>query len=559
MRTPAVLALLVSLSAAAAEAPDALEDVARFAGAGAARLALSRLEELQPRVPSAPRWAEWEMLRLDLLAQLERHEALLERVAKLPRNLAQPSARRAAVLAARAAVAAGRGALARRQAARVLWQLGPAPDEAREMRLIVIESYVGEKKGDEAFRGMLRYQQDFKPLERAVATRFVRALLDLDMDKEAATWFAQLDDSGPLKLLLRFKAGLVPAETAVSQARTALARRNDASYWEVLLHAAARHNNRALEIEALEQMLNAVEPKNAAPRAAVLWQRYLAAAQDIGNQNQLLMGDDANWADFASRRLGTSPHLSRAFFAYLAQRGQTLPARLNAQLQLAFSLQQSRLELAGVRLFGDEKLFPLAALDAQARALLGGMADNHNLYALAARFWQGLDTPPGVDPDDWRLKVATVMLRAGLTDGAAAAVRRMLADRGMLPEKIAQRCLALLNEMFDAAQFRTANELLKALLPLAAGGVRRETHFALGRIATHEEEFQAAAYHFLQAALAADGKHPDRLALEARLHAALSLARAGLPEDAKSQFQWLLKNLTDPVQLEIVRRELQKL
>jgi len=51
----------------------------------------------------------------------------------------------------------------------------------------------------------------------------------------------------------------------------------------------------------------------------------------------------------------------------------------------------------------------------------------------------------------------------------------------------------------------------------------------------------------------------DALALQARLAAALNLARAGYRDDARAQFQWLLQNATDPAQRDIARRELAKL
>jgi hypothetical protein len=49
---------------------------------------------------------------------------------------------------------------------------------------------------------------------------------------------------------------------------------------------------------------------------------------------------------------------------------------------------------------------------------------------------------------------------------------------------------------------------------------------------------------------------PDAAAAEARLHAGLALARAGLHDDARLQFEWLLKNARDPAQIAVARREL---
>jgi len=44
--------------------------------------------------------------------------------------------------------------------------------------------------------------------------------------------------------------------------------------------------------------------------------------------------------------------------------------------------------------------------------------------------------------------------------------------------------------------------------------------------------------------------------VEARLLAGFSLARAGLRDDARAQFEWVLKNAGDPVQIAVARREL---
>ena len=63
---------------------------------------------------------------------------------------------------------------------------------------------------------------------------------------------------------------------------------------------------------------------------AELWKSYAAAAQDVANQNQLLVGDDAGWADFAARRGAANPIAGRALFAYLAQQSKVRADILHA-------------------------------------------------------------------------------------------------------------------------------------------------------------------------------------------------------------------------------------
>ena len=56
-----------------------------------------------------------------------------------------------------------------------------------------------------------------------------------------------------------------------------------------------------------------------------------------------------------------------------------------------------------------------------------------------------------------------------------------------------------------------------------------------------------------------DARVPDGLAVNARIAAGAHLGRAGFKDEARTQFNWLLKNIRDPEKLETVRREMQKL
>ncbi len=73
---PAILVMLgwTAAAPATAQVPDPLETTRRLAQAGAAELALSRTDDLQPKDPRAPRWAEWEALRVGLLVRLDRDD-----------------------------------------------------------------------------------------------------------------------------------------------------------------------------------------------------------------------------------------------------------------------------------------------------------------------------------------------------------------------------------------------------------------------------------------------------------------------------------------------------
>lgn len=563
MRSVVLIAMLTVLGARAQSVPDAFEITQRYADSGAAQIALARIERLQPAAPSAPRWGDWERLRCSLMYRLNRHQELATRIAALPAAAPEGVARFCLLQGARAAIATAQGAAALDFLARLIWRQQLPAEEMRQARLLVIESYLAAGKPRDAYALMLRYQQDFRPVDRDTAARFVDALLAAGMEKEAINWFSQLDDASPVKLLLRLESNLISPDAAIAQARAGLARSSGVTpYWIVLQRAAVLQKNRMLHVEALENLLQHARDNSPGRLAAIsadLWKSYVAAAQDTANADKLLLGDDVSLAEYASRRAGASPITARAFFAYLASQSKTHAMRQSAQLQLALSLQSGKLPLTAVRLFGDATRFPVAQLDAQARYLLGAMAADGDQPLAAARFWLGLDLPPTLTPADWNLRLAQTLVRAGAADSGSAALRALIAGNKTLPADVVQRTILLVQILQDTGYHKTADELYRALLLLAAPRERRDILAGLGRIAETNNDFERAADYFLEAALLLDARATDAIAVNARIAAAANLGRAGLKDDARAQFEWLQKNVKDPEKLEQIQREMRKL
>ena len=562
MRYVAGLALFITLAARAQGVPDALEITQRFADNSAPQIALARVAQLQPAAVNAPRWGDWEQLRCALLSRLGRHQELTQRLAALPPGAPEKVVRACLLHGARAALANAQGVAAREILARLIWRHDLPADEMRLARLLVVETYLAEDQPQAAYALMLRYEQDYKPVERETAARFVDALLAAGMAKEAVNWFSQLDDTSPLKLRMRLKTNLIAPDAAIAQARAALVKNNTAGYWNVLREAATLQNDRTLHVEALENVLQLAADKPAARLAAIgaeLWQAYFAAAQDVANRNQLLVGDDAGWADHAARRGAANASAGRALFAYLAQRGRDVATRHSAQRQLAISLQSARLALTAIRLFGDTKDLSVSQIDSQARFLLGSMAVDSNQSAAAAHYWRGLAAPPALGPDEWRIRLASALVHAGIAEPGADALRELIAGKKNLPVDVVQRAVATLQELQDTGFSKSATELYRALLPLAATRERREILAGLARVAESAGDFRSAAEFYLEAALLLDAAAPDIFAVNARIAGAANLGRAGFKDDARAQFNWLQKHVKDADRLEVIRREMQKL
>ena len=118
-----------------------------------------------------------------------------------------------------------------------------------------------------------------------------------------------------------------------------------------------------------------------------------------------------------------------------------------------------------------------------------------------------------------------------------------------------------LGQLVAQGQFREDLFYRLNVVPIALPALRerRDILYGIARIAEANYDFPRAADHFLEAALMMDARTPDLLAINARIFAGANLGRAGFKDDARSQFNWLLKNVKDPEKLEAIRREIQKL
>jgi len=557
MRALLAVVLFLSLPCARAQSDGSFAITEQFARAGMPQLVLDRIRQYQPSDTAAAAWAQWEALRCEALAALGRHRELTERIASFPGKVSARPLAGCLLAGMRAALALEQPDLAQAYAARLLWLMNPTANETRAARAAAIDAHLAARRGDAAFRAMLRYQQDYQPVDRALLAAWVEGLLALGMERDALNWLPQLDEASAAKLALRARTGVVAPDAAVAQARAAFAKSGDAGYARVLSEIGRQQAKPQLQIEGLEKMANAAAPSGR-QASAQLWESYLATARRLGNEQRLLTGDDTAWADYAGRRLAAEPQLSRAVFAYLAQNAQDVQARHTARLQLVYSLHEAHLDRVALRLFHD--VFPdVGALDAPTRYWLGNAAETNGQPAAALRFFQSLPAPPGTDADEWTLRLARLAVRSGAEEAPVDALKNAYAGRKSLSRTIVQGITGLAEELGDSGRVQEARTLFDVVLPYAEGMQARSILFSLGRMHEMAGERPIAADRYLRSAFLADARSPDALALEARLRAAVNLARAGYRTDARSQFQWLLTNSKQPAQRDLARRELKKL
>lgn len=556
---PPFLALLLPFSVTAHAAPSA-EAVARLAESGAPQLALSIAARAQPESGDRRQWLEWEALRLDLLRRLDQAPELLQRIQALPPDASAELKQQAGRHGAWAAVKLGKGELARDYLAQALWRTEMPEKSLLDARRLVIQSYLADRKPDEAYLAMLRYQQDAQPLNKADATRFAHALAAGGKAADAIPWFFLLDDQA-LRLAIRLKAGLVGPEAAIVTARAALQRNGGPEYWAVLALAAEMAKDNALRVEARERLLNEAEPPAGelfAVSADQLWQSYFAAALASGNEKQLLLGEDKAWFDLAAQVEPASPQSARALFAYLSVHAREPGMREAAQFRLVSLLLQQKLRITANRLFASGPPgSDYSGLAPQTRTLLGESAYQAGEIALAAKLWREAATPQDVPAEEWQLKLAQVFASVGAGRGALAAARKVLDTRPAPPETTT-RLLGVARELAASGEENLAWQLLLGVEALGQAESRRDVCFEQGLVAEKRKDYPAAAERFMLAAELA-GNQGSALGQQARELAAANLARAGFAADAKAQYLALLQAAKEPARQQQLKRALDRL
>ena len=349
MRTISLIFLfLLSLSAFAA---DSFQTALQLHQAGTPRLALARVERDQGPQSDQAVWYDWESLRLTLLSETQQSAEILNRVKRYPNGAPRDFLQKALGHTVWAQLELNENVAARLSLARLIWQFELNLADLKWAQRLVIRAYLMDHKPAEAYRAMLRYQQDYQPLPKEVAAEFVQGLLTEEHVTEATTWLSNLDPASPTLLALRMQSGLIAPEAAVSQARAALQKDPQPAYAAIMADAAKLMNDERQQIAALEQWLS-LSKASAGNHSRIrqLWQAYQREAERLGNQAQVLRGDDQAWLVLAASR-GDDRLGARALYAYITQQSVAPAQREVAQANLYAALVSAQLEGAAVLLF----------------------------------------------------------------------------------------------------------------------------------------------------------------------------------------------------------------
>ncbi len=278
--------------------------------------------------------------------------------------------------------------------------------------------------------------------------------------------------------------------------------------------------------------------------------------------SKLLVGNDEAWLDKAESIPCTENYRARAFYAFLTQRAMEPEVRTMAHRRLAAGLMRDGRSQTLESLYTQSVRYPVPSdIPPEARYALADKAIADYNIGFAAQLVRGLErAPQGEAPEDWGLRRARILVYAGDYRTAVELLDGILTERKTLDSELAARLLQVLFDLQAVDQYEQALRLLEAVYARVDNHrMHRELLFWMADSHNALKRFQTAAELYLRSATFGGTSGDDPWGQTARFHAAESLGRAGLVEDARRVYLKLLAATPDPRQRAQIERQMQQL
>jgi len=552
-----------------------LQDISGFASAGAPNLALQFIDRDQPVfAQDAVGWMAWERERIYLYQSTKDWQAIIARAQHPPAGIGADFNQWEEMQAAAAWLQLGKGHEAREIVRRLIWNPQSLPDDQSlsQLRQLVLRSYLADQRLDDAQTAVIRYRQDYPqdtgdwPLLEArlfLRTRQPQAALDV-------LQASQSTDADMLRLLAELRTGQISPGKVMKNAVTIglnikLPLEQRIHAWFIAAEAAASLNNPVARIQALQNGLG-LQPGllDQDPVFAItpemLWHAYVGYGENLGNQLQLVVGDDQAWYLAASNRYDSSPVAACALFSVVAFNALGAQQQGVAHWQFASLIQKQKYGPVVLRhLYLDSTRFKMPSdIPPDVRYILVNDVLAIPDILLASKLMEGLDQPPpDTDPVAWQLQRARVFILGGKPDAGIQALNTLFSSGTPVePDDV----LPVLFDLQTIGRNREAIPFFEALLQAnLTSDQQRQLLFWIADSYKGVGDYPQAAELYLRSAILVDPYAMDQWAKSARYQAAQMLAKAGYIEDARNLYQGLLNATSDPSQQALLRHDMQQL
>lgn len=544
-------------------APHAALAIART---GAVDLALQQVAAGETAAQDNPTdWAQWERVRIEIYQSQGDWQAVVKRVAALPRSAPATLRAWALVQAAEAQLALGNGAAARRALqARLTMANADGKSAWTQVDRLMVRSFILDGRLSQAMSLLKARRRQYPDAPHGRLDRLQARLAILQHDPAQAYALlanTQDDASRPLKWLGGLRAGKLEPAAVITQCRAfaAGAHAPAARRAALIVGAEAALDDRkpAERIDLLEQAVTI--PATAYDRqppfaldADDVWQALLGLGQTLGHQQGL-----ADQADLIAAAGKAQPINAQALLAAAALHATDAAVRAQAQAQLASLLakRSNGHELLRQLYLHSQHFASASAVPAPVRYQLADDALADGQMRLAAKLLATLDEPPpDADASQWRLERARAFILGGKPDAGVDAIAALLSSGAAFSFDDLQPSLFALQAI---GRDRDAVRFFRALLSRRPPPeMRQKLLFWLADSYAAQGKQATAAKLYLQSATALDSASMNRWARTARYNAAGALAKAGLIADARRVYRRLLNASGDPARRAALRQKI---
>jgi hypothetical protein len=576
--------------------------VSGMASAGAPRIAVEIMDRDQPdAAKDLVGWMSWERERIYIYQTDQAWKAIIERAGMLPKEATPDFHRWEAMQAADAWLHLGDGAKALALVQPLVWDTQSPPDDATlsALRQLIIRSYTVSGKLDDAETAVTRYRQDYPKdsgdwplLEARLYLKAGQPQSALDVLQDAKG-----DEAEMLVLLASLRTGKTAPGDALVQgvhigSDSSVPVQKQVRAWLIAAEAADDLQNPVARIQALHDALGLqptlIEQDDVFTLTPdMLWDAYERYGEDLGNDQQLVVGDDQGWFVAASNVYDSKPVDAAALFTVVAfdaqgsasAAGGMEPEAAKAELkqqgdvahgQFAALIQKQRYGDAVLRhLYLDSTRFKgPKTIPAPVRYLLVDDVLEQPDIPLASQLMQGLDTPPPPEPGEkpadpavadaaWQLKRAHVFILGGDPEQGVAALQKLIESKAPVDsDDVLQEIFGLQTLHRDKEAIPLFEALLKTDLQPEQ---RRQMLYWTADSYKAVGDFTKAAELYLRSAMLPGPFTMDQWAQTARYQAAQMLAQAGYIQDAHNLYEGLLSATRDPAQQAVLNHDLQQL
>ncbi len=570
------LFFVISLVPLSASAQISLEQYQLFASNGAPQLAIAMIEQHQPDInKDFASWYQWERSRLNIMQQHGFWKELIERIETYPNSIPPQKRLEFAQQHVSALIQINAYKKARNILNQLIWSEPEnyAAQQFKRWRKMVIETYLGERKGEDAFLAMQRFKQDYGSDQKEALLR-AKVLLESGHANQAENELKSIQNDSEaenLRILatIRQKKSLHAHLNRIkSILKSDISEKQKIFYNCLVVEIAIAINEYPSRIIAMEQLFRNPEADSTIKElfnfdVDDLWDAYISYAKKVANRDQLLQGDDESWFEREQKARKFLPVRSRAYLSYLAHKSLEPKNQQRAhQLMVERIMSMPGGEHLLQKLYVESSLInPSRDIPEQAAYLLLDKAIQENNLQTASLIIQQLTVPPkGTALFIWHLRRAKIFLLAGEYNHAKDVLGSAVEDITRVTPKYRDRLVQLIFDLQTAGENSATLELLEKILQkIDVSNFKRELLYWIAEAYAKENDHVQSAYYYLSSATLFGSENMDPWAQTARFHAATALMDAGLLSDAQTMLNRLLAVTEDPARKSVIQREIEQI